>query len=674
MGSAAGTEIDAWLRDGGIVVTASDRAARAVAAAFHRRRRAEGLTAWPAPNIQPWHTFVRSTWEDLTRDQPDARLLLNPTQEEAVWGQIVGSQNHSAALLDGPRHRLAALAMEAHELLANYAPRYLRPATRTAWQQDAGAFSTWLAVFDETCQTGNLLSPARLPLELISLLQSEPGAAQRPPLLLAGFDRILPVQRAVLDAWGQWRQTTPGARLPSTSTSTKPRTPRPSLPLAASGAATSFPPTRTFCDCSLSLRTRPTRVAAKLSAPFSRLGPASASSPLFEFSLGVPLSQVALPKAAHLLLRWLTQAISEHEIDWLLSTGLVGNSAECAALQAAMREIRRRSNQQPQWTLRAFLAAIRQLDRIPGLISHTEHWVGRIAECQRLLAEQSRRPQSHLAWAELVPQLLETLKFAGASPLSSTEFQAFDRWHQAVETCGSLGFDGRRIAWPEFLSTLARALDATLFAPESSDAPIQIAGPAESAGLTADAIWFLGASEDKWPARGATHPLLPAAVQREEGMPHATPQFDWDLAESITNRLLVSSPGFHISFPRQSEATEGRPSRLVVQLAGSPQPLPAELIAPTLAPSRSRFPSKTSAEFPTHTPRFRAAPACSPPNRNARSRRLPPPGWARKPGIRRRLDSLPLSAENSFTPSFIPSGLAPRMASASIMNSTTSET
>ena len=581
MGSAA-SEIDAWLRDGGNVVTASDRAARAVAAAFHRRRRAEGMTAWPAPNIQPWQTFVRSTWEDLARAQPDARLLLNPTQEEAVWAQIIGSQNHSAALLDGPRHRLAALAMDAHQLLADYAPRLLSRTARSAWQQDAGAFSAWLAAFDETCQTANLLSPARLPLELIALLQAEPAKfdqAQRPPLLLAGFDRILPVQFAVLDAWGRWRQTTPGAPAEQVHF------------YEAVDAQAELAACRIWCGHQLSANPNVrllivTQDAAarrgEIERAFLQIGAGPAGSPLFEFSLGVPLSQVALPKAAHLLLRWLTQAISEHEIDWLLSTGFVGNSAESAALQTAMREIRRRSNQQPQWTLRACLAAIRQLDRIPGLISHTEHWVGRIAECQRLLAEQSRRPQSHLAWAELVPQLLETLKFAGASQLSSTEHQSFDRWHEAVETCGSLGFDSRRIGWPEFLATLARALDGTLFAPESSDAPIQIAGPAESAGLAADAIWFLGASEDKWPARGSTHPLLPASVQREEGMPHATPQLDWDLAESITNRLLVTSPVIHISFPRQSEATEGRPSRLMVQLAGSPRPLPAELLAPTL--------------------------------------------------------------------------------------------
>jgi probable DNA repair protein len=65
-------------------------------------------------------------------------------------------------------------------------------------------------------------------------------------------------------------------------------------------------------------------------------------------------------------------------------------------------------------------------------------------------------------------------------------------------------------------------------------------------------------------------------------MPHATPQLDWELAHAVTTRLLGSAPVIHISFPRQTEAKEGRPSSLVAQTAGPTQPLPSELIAPAL--------------------------------------------------------------------------------------------
>ena len=80
-----------------------------------------------------------------------------------------------------------------------------------------------------------------------------------------------------------------------------------------------------------------------------------------------------------------------------------------------------------------------------------------------------------------------------------------------------------------------------------------------------------------WPAGGTTNPLLPIEVQREARMPHASPQLDWELADSITRRLLSSSPHVCFSYARLKDDVEQRPSRLLIEVAGPPQPLPREL-------------------------------------------------------------------------------------------------
>lgn len=577
MGARTPGEIDAWLREGGLVVTASDRAARALTDAFHRARQAEGLGAWPAPKISNWANFALTGWQLRSHD---SRLLLNSVQEAALWAGIAALDQSLPTLLEGPRHRLAALAMEAHGLLCSYAPRFLAARARSGWQQDAASFSRWLAAFDDSCRSDNLLSPSRLPLELILLLKAD--AAARPPLLLAGFDRILPLQHELFSAWGVWRQAAPGA------------------PAAAAHFHAAPDPQAELAACALwcgrQLAAKPTahllvvtQAAAQRRGEIERAflrhtGPA----PLFEFSLGVPLSQVTLPRAAHMLLRWLDGPLDEQELDWLISTGHLGATIEeSATIQAAMRALRSRSLERPQWTLAAFLAA--RPASLPAA------WTARAAQVQRRLAAVSR-PQSPLAWAELVPRLLEDLHFASARPLSSAEYQAFNRWRQAVDTAGSLGFDGRRIAWRSFLSELDRILGETLFAPESRNAPIQIAGPAESAGLTADALWFLGADEDAWPAAGTTHPLLPIEVQREAAMPHATPQLDWDLAQAITGRLLASAPEVHFSYAKQNESVEVRPSRLIKLLAGQPRELPKPQPSPD--PLTVAFEDFTRIPFP----------------------------------------------------------------------------
>jgi probable DNA repair protein len=570
MGALAGVELDAWLREGGLVVTASERAARALTSAFHRARQAEGLAAWPTPKILDWKSFARAAWLERTSCQDrgnDTRLLLNPSQEEALWVGIAGKDQSPATLLEGPRHRLAALAMEAHELLCSHAPRFLQTKARDGWQQDAAAFSGWLAAFDETCRSGNLLSPSRLLHELIALLKAD--RTERPPLLLAGFDRILPAQRDLFDAWGEWHEVAKGEQAGDIHFH------------AAGDIQVELAASAIWCGRKLAANPD-IRLLVVTQAASARRGEIeraflrhTGSTTLFEFSLGVQLGQVALARAAHFLLRWLDGALNEQELDWLLSTGLAAaNPQESAALQAYMRALRRFSLERTQWTLAAFIGQRCAAELLPA------PWVERVTQAQRTLAEFARRPQSPLDWAELVPRLLEELQFTGARSLTSAEFQVLRRWQLAVESCGSLGFDGRRISWKDFLSQLGRTLDETLFAPESHDAPIQIAGPAESAGLRADAVWFLGADEDAWPAGGTTHPLLPVEIQRDAGMPHATPLLDWELARSITTRLLESMREVHFSYAKQNETAEARPSRLIVQIAGEAKELAPDLVAP----------------------------------------------------------------------------------------------
>jgi probable DNA repair protein len=487
---------------------------------------------------------------------------------------------------------LAALAMEAHGLICAYAPQLLNKKSRSSWDQDAAAFSDWLVKFDAICGAGGLVSPARLPLELIESLKNDP--AERPPLLLAGFDRVLPTQQALFAAWGACTQVAPA---------------QPASQIEFHQAAD---PTSELAACAIWCRQQlainpHARLLVVTHDVLERRGEieraflrfasdgasAPASSSVFEFSLGVPLDQIALARGASLLLHWLSDAIEEHEIDWLFSTSQTAVSpAESLALTAFMRALRRRGLERTRWNLDDFLRQ-KPGPELPAA------WVARLTQAQRRLRQFARRPQSALAWAELVPQLFEVAGWPGARPLTSAEFQAQRRWEQTIDECASLGFDGRSIEWTDFLAVLDRAVGSTLFAPESGDPQILITGPAESAGLAADAVWFLGATEQAWPAAGATHPFIPISVQRAAGMPHASARLDWELAAAVTSRLLASAPDVHFSFARQSDGVEARPSRIIEQLACAPRALPLELAPPpALPPLTVAFQDSTQIPFP----------------------------------------------------------------------------
>lgn len=564
--------VDAWVRDGGIVVAASERARRALLSAYHRARQAEGRTAWNTPPIYDWTSFARQQWTERTAD---GRLLLSTSQERRLWARLIAEHGAAATILREPLRRTAAMAMEAHALLCAYAPRFLDARARGSWRQDSGTFSSWLAAFDEACAREALVSGARLPLELIPLLKADPEI--RPPLLIAGFDRLLPVQHQLFETWGRYQTTGPDRHASEVRS------------FAAPDLQSELEACAHWCQSELERKPNArllvvTQAASmrrgEMERVFLRIG-ADNPSARFEFSLGVPLASVGIARAAQLLLTWLKRPVTEAELDWLVSTPFASRDAkESAELQGTMRDLRRRSLQRTQWSIDAF-AQMGAAQR-PGLPST---WAARMQSARRALENASRSPRRPVEWAAEIPRLLELAGWPGAHAPSSMEFQALQRFSQVVDECGALGFDGRRMDWDTFSAELNDTLAETLFAPESEDAPILIAGPAESAGLTADGVWFLGSHEDAWPARGAMHPLLPTEVQREYAMPHSSAQADYELARTITGRLLASAAHVFFSYARQEDGVETRASRLVAQIAGPPLPLP-----PNLAPKSTSAP------------------------------------------------------------------------------------
>ena len=553
-------EIDAWLRDGGIVVTSSDRATRALLHRFHIRRRDEGQHAWPAPRVMTWPMFVQEAWLEFSSHD---RMVLNAAQEELLWDTIIAGEKRIATVLEGPRHRLARLVMEAHGLVCGYAPRYLQAKARTGWSFDPGTFSDWLSLFDAKCEASQLLSATRVALELIPLLAASRSA--RAPVLVVGFDRLQPTQQTLLDAWGTWRHAdlAPPATEVHYGSATDPRQELGACAAWCMQLLAKRPATRI-----LVLTQSVAERRGEIERAFLQIAPAG-SAPMFEFSLGVSLRDVPLIRRFLLSLRWLLEAVDESALDWLFSGHFAGGSAEqSAALQAHMRAIRHAGHEQPTWTLEAFLRERNGSTTLP------RSWVDCMTGARNHLLASIQRDRIPLDWAALVSELLEKIFPGETRTLSSTDFQVMQRWEHVMDTSASLGFNGQRTSWQHYLERLEILTQETLFAPESTDAPIQIMGVAEAAGLAADAIWFLGADEDAWPPRGAVHPLLPLPVQRETEMPHASPQLDLKMARLMTQRLMTSAPLVRFSYARDNGSAEARPSRVLMQIAGPSEPLP----------------------------------------------------------------------------------------------------
>ena len=557
------SRIDRWLKHGGVVLAASDRAARTIVARFDAQRRAEGQRAWQTPAVFAWDTWVREQWAGRNHA---GQVLLNPSQERALWGKVIraGQRTHQMdglAPIMNPG-RLANAAQRATQLLADFAPESLRVSGRIGWTEDSAIYSGWLAEFEARCLQERFISASRLVLELAGTLANR-AEEDRPPLLLVGFDRLLKTQRRLLDLWGNWELDAEGER------------PLTIQYVSARDGARELDACVEWLEQKLKAKpdARLMVVTTALQERRGQVERALLEKPdiAFEFSLGVPLGQVGLVRGALLLLRWLRMPIAEAELDWLISSGLgMASYEESQALAHGMQEARRRGRQRPEWALTDFVAEVSDEQTL-------QSWIDRMTSASNLLhvAETNLnatkpRTQPPMEWALSTGELLETMHWPGYSPLGTVAFQAQKRWERVLEECGSLGFDGSSMVWQEFLAAITEAAAQTIFAVESINAAVQVTEPFAAAGQLVDGIWFLGASEEEWPGRGQVNPLLPLGLQRDAEMPHASSQADWDLALGATQRLLRSADEVLFSFARHGKESETRPSRLMTTLLGLP--------------------------------------------------------------------------------------------------------
>ena len=189
--------VAAALGRGATVLTGNQRAARILRRAVDERNRGAGLVSWAPPAVLPWSAWTASLWRRLLLSGASAQMLLNRTQEHALWRAVIAEDDSLATLRSS--ESLAQLAAEAWAVLARY--RGLGRLKGSATNGDTRSFVKWAAAFEERCRESDYLPEPRLEAVLRESVGSgrldvrEPGG-----LVLVGFDRILPSQRALLDA------------------------------------------------------------------------------------------------------------------------------------------------------------------------------------------------------------------------------------------------------------------------------------------------------------------------------------------------------------------------------------------------------------------------------------------------------------------------------------------
>ncbi len=545
------------LARGATVLVPNPRAAHAVG----RQHPQQNQLCLRQPDIVSWRAWSSRLWHSALLTGAVDRLLLNRTQEQTLWRGLIEAEPAVSSLRDPGS--LARLAAEAWGELAQHDG--LKRVSGSATNGDTETFARLAAAFDQMCRREGYLPEAGLESALARAVQEKKLVAEEKELLLCGFDRLLPAQRALLQALehnGVAIKVLPHA----------PPTANRGL-WAAEDEQEELRAAMAWCkarmdeqpDARIALLVPGLRengmvaqlerlVRAALAPGAGAIDAAPASLP-YDIVAGSPLAQTALVSGALNLLAWTLGPLPLERVEALLLSPYLGRGPAGPRAEFDAFELRRARTLRPEveleWLVNRMARSPRR-DHLAHLIAGLRAVGSMVRRHLRPEEREERRPWGE--WTEGMRELLNAAGWAGEPAVNAAELEAQRAWESLLDELATLDFAGVRVSWQQAVSTLRQLAEETMLTPAFRDAPVQIMTPEDAEGIGFDAMWFLRAGDVTWPASIRSSPLLSWSLKRELGMPG--PDFAADQAHASQQVRHLAGAAGSIVFSYAREAAE----------------------------------------------------------------------------------------------------------------------
>ena len=542
------------LVEGTALVTSGGVGARQLEGHLARRHLAEGRRAWTAPTVQTYRAWAADLW--LRHLDDGRRQLLTAGQTEALWRRVIEDSTAVPGLV-GYRHA-RKWAMEAARRLQdwNVDAAGLR-ASRD--DPDCRAFLHWQGAYRAALAESRWMDSAAVDAALsvhASSLPCDSGetvvwADLTPTPAQARLAQRLRDRGHRFASWEPPSVNRRCCRVPLPEAADEVRA-------AAEWAAEKFSrnPKQRVAIVIPRLESRRSEVQHllddRLHAGRTRLG-VEGSEGSVDLQ-GRPAADDPLIGAALTALELFSQQGRFHTLSrWLRSPFFVSAAGE--AETRCRLETRLRTGVEAQLGfLEAFHAgglAARIRAEMPVLAD------GLTAAVGMMDAQPQRATPTH--WAGVWQRLLSALGWQG----SALDLPALEIWESALNELTLLtpvlGAVPLGEALVELEDILARPRGR---GPTPLYGVFVLADP-EEVGPGYDALWVSGLTDSFWPRSAKPNPLLPLALQRDHGMPLASPADALQRSRLATRRLIDRVPEVVLSWPETLHEYSAQPSPLI---------------------------------------------------------------------------------------------------------------
>lgn len=569
-------ELARALHEGRSLIVPTPQHATRLSLAWARMRLAAGDAVWASPDILTWDAWLAREWargRDLLPEPARSARLLNRAQERALWTQVLAriGAHHDTTLTA----HASALMRSAHRL--NQSQLALPRGPATAEEQ----------LLRDALQAVRAQCAARGLQSLALSGVSEAGALKVPAPLIAGVERLTPLQQRLGEAL--W----PGTPLLATCDAGEGAAP------VALQAANPHEEIRAAARwCLAQLREDPARRllvvdatrGRNLRAVASEFWHALTAATTAELDLhreprllavqgGESLMQHALVAQAIDALTLLHGRIETARLARIVRSPYFGWSDEDGArLDLALRDMGR-----AHWTQELLGTSL------PGLAEP-------IARASDALA--AHEPRRAGAWAQAFDQALKALGFPGNRPIDSRDAQRLLRWNELLDEFASLEVFGEELGFEQAWRELEQLARLGAHETASPDAAITLTADRSDPLVRHDGIWVLGLTEDNWPEPPRPDVFVPLALQRAAGWPEAGVELRRHEAELELAGWQRRAGALVLSHPLQVDGVHQRCSRLLRDLPWreSPRDGVAARAAPLVAGPVDELPPAAGAQ------------------------------------------------------------------------------
>ena len=534
------------LEAGNLILTPNHRLAAQIAQSWAIEMR-QHKAVWNAPRVYSIDHWLRHCWDEL-QDQNHALVsglaIVGQQQSRYYWDRAIADCGAQSAIdastyADG---RFSKLASETHRIVQNWSlsEQQIPKSTPSSRQ-----FIAWVEAYNKLLSRNQLITiPASWQLVAQGFAQSALSGEDK--IALYGFQSMPPAQQAVIAQATDCQQPITPQPVDGDGWLVACADPQQELIAATQWAAQQLAdnPNQRIglvipeLDHSLaqvsrltaeSLTEKGVDVAVNISAGTSLLETTlvrSAVELLGIFQYQRPLSQ------------WLELLYSPYSVFSQLPVQVLVD------IELAVRKCKAFD-----FTLEQFLNHVSAAVRLSPHADIIAVQLKSIFECRSNHRKNNKIRQSFSQWRAFFECSLSDLGWPGHHKLNTFEYQQREHWQRLLEQFCRLDNLGIEVGLTTARKHLVQMAQDAVFHPQTGDAPLQILGLLEGAGLKFDQLWILGMHSQNFPAAVNINPLLPADFQRCHAMPHSLPERELNIAKALwrdyrsnARRLIASYP------------------------------------------------------------------------------------------------------------------------------------